>query len=356
MKKKFLFISQSQFGHLVDYYQYVLILNDEFDITYLCWDYNLPKIENDSIKCIYIARNGNIITRNLRFIKAAFSVLKDQSFNHIYINYFRGSSLLALFSKSKNKMFIDIRSAGVMPSKIKRYIYDKFMTFECRFFKNICVVSEGVKRRLNLPKKSLVIPLGANKITVSRNQMEGLYLLYVGTFINRNIHQTVVGIKLFHDSNPTIPISYTIIGSGDTECETIIKNTIASNQLENIVTLVGYVQNDQLNSFYANSNIGISYVPITDYFNHQPVTKTFEYLMCGLPVLASGTIENKLIINKDNGIIINDNPISFAEGLEEMSKLMNVYKEEIIMHSVENYEWIKIVENLKRQILKYSSN
>lgn len=355
MKKKLLFISQSQFGHLVDYYQYVLFLENEFEITFLSWDYDLTKIQNDTIKCIYVSRNGNIIIRNLRFIKAAFSVLKASTFDHIYISYFRGSSLLALFSKSRNKTFIDIRSAGVMSSKIKRLIYDKCMTFECRFFKNICVVSEGVKQRLNLPERALVIPLGANKIQVNRKKQEGLHLLYVGTFNNRNIHQTIEGFKLLHDLNPRFPISYTIIGSGDPECEIKIKDAISTHQLEEFVKLTGYVQNDRLNDFYENSNIGVSYVPITDYFNHQPVTKTFEYLLCGLPVLATGTTENKLIVNNKNGIIIDDNPVSFFNGLVKISELINEYDEKMIMQSVENYEWKKIVERLKNELVKTSN-
>lgn len=354
--KKLLFVSQSQFGQLVDYYQYCAILHTEFEITYLCWDYNLPKIQKDNITFIYISRSGNIILRNLRFLKTVFSTIKKQHFDHIYIKYFRGSSLLALFSKSKNKMFVDIRSAGVMTSKIKRIIYDKCLTFECRLFKNICVISEGVKERLNLPIRTIVIPLGANKTTVSREQKEGLHLLYVGTFNNRNIHQTIEGVKLFHDSNPTIPLSYTIIGKGDSDSETLIKTTIESNKLQNIVTLKGYIQNDKLNSFYERTNIGIAYVPITDYFNHQPVTKTFEYLLCGLPVLATGTSENKLIVNKDNGVIIEDNPSSFSQGLLQISTLINDFKEEKIMRSVENYEWKTIVENLKKVLSKYTKN
>ena len=189
------------------------------------------------------------------------------------------------------------------------------------------------QKKINLPSRTITIPLGANKTTVNREK-NGLHLLYVGTFINRNIHETIEGLALFHRKYPKIDISYKIIVTGDDTSEEKNNSAIEINNLKQIVSLIGYIQNDKLNPFFEKTNIGISYVPITDYFNHQPVTKTFEYLMSGMPVLATGTIENKLIINENNGVIIENSPESFSIGLEKINQLKTKFNEQEIVNSV----------------------
>ena len=103
---------------------------------------------------------------------------------------------------------------------------------------------------------------------------------------------------------------------------------------------------------YEESNIGVSYVPITSYYNYQPVTKTFEYLMSGLPVIATATYENKLIINQSNGILIEDNPKSFCEGLIQMHQLLHNYDDISIKQEMKEYQWKNIAIKLDGFLFK----
>lgn len=41
------------------------------------------------------------------------------------------------------------------------------------------------------------------------------------------------------------------------------------------------------------------YVPITDYYEYQPPTKTFEYVLSGLLCLATATSSNKEVITEE---------------------------------------------------------
>lgn len=89
---------------------------------------------------------------------------------------------------------------------------------------------------------------------------------------------------------------------------------------------------------------------MTPYFEYQPATKTFEYLMAGLPVIATNTYENKVVVNKNNGYLINDNPQEFADAVSFLYNNFNCFDEESIRLSVKNFQWSKIVNRLKSYI------
>jgi len=346
MKRKLLIITQAQFGSLIDYFQYSLNLRDKYEIEYICWDYNRPKMVIQGINIQYISRNGNLFKRNILFLKFICIKIKSQSFDRIFVNYFRGSFLLPFIVSNKKQLFLDIRTASVSSSLISRISYNVFLRFECFFFDNLSVISTGVKKRLMLPKSTIVIPLGANYINVERKLKMELNLLYVGTLENRNIEKTVEGIWLFLNKYKNVILKYKIIGSGDEKSILKIKKTIEMYSLENVIILYGYIPYEDLISFYKESNVGVSFVPITNYYNYQPVTKTFEYLMSGLPVIATSTYENKLIINNSNGVLIEDNSNSFCFGLSQILKLLPSYDNNLIKDNLKEYQWKNIVAKL----------
>ena len=105
-------------------------------------------------------------------------------------------------------------------------------------------------------------------------------LLYVGTLNGRNINQTIFGLSLFLENNPEIKnITYDIIGDGDKNELSDFKVLIQQNNLNNIITLHGRIPHFQLKPFFDSCTVGLSYVPMTEYYEHQPVTKTYEYIL-----------------------------------------------------------------------------
>ena len=73
------------------------------------------------------------------------------------------------------------------------------------------------------------------------------------------------------------------------------------------INFKGYLDREAFQSTLLKYDIGLSYVPMIDMFDCQPPTKTFEYLMAGLPVLATSTYENKLIVSSSNGWLCDTN-------------------------------------------------
>lgn len=352
MKKKLLIISQSQFGSLTDYYQYSLILKSKYDIEYVCYDYNKIKVGVDGISIFYVPRTGNIIKRNISFIKYVLSKINSNSYDRILVNYFRGCFFLPLFCGKLNIFFLDIRTAGVQENNINRFFYNFFLRLECFFYKNLSVISQGVKKQLNLPDSTIIIPLGANFIDVKRQYKSGLHLLYIGTLSNRNIEQTLEGVQLFLEKYRKINFSYTIIGTGDAISINKIEKIIENYQLQSYIKMLGYIPYWELGVYFKECNLGVSYVPKKKYFEHQPVTKTFEYLMSGLPVIATSTFENKLIVNDSNGVLIEDNPNSFAMGLDKIYKSLDSFDSNSIKSDLIQYQWKNIVIKMDEFLFK----
>jgi glycosyltransferase involved in cell wall biosynthesis len=100
-----------------------------------------------------------------------------------------------------------------------------------------------------------------------------------------------------------------------------------------------------LGNIFDESNIGLSYIPITKYFDYQPPTKTYEYLLSGIPVIATNTNENKKIINNNNGILINDDIESIRKGFYIMYNNLSIYKSDEIRKSCLKFTWENIINN-----------
>jgi len=158
-------------------------------------------------------------------------------------------------------------------------------------------------------------------------------------------------MKLFLERIPNANIHYTIIGKGWHKEEEILLKFVNQLKLQKHIELIGYVANNELQPYYEKANVGVSYIPMTPYYEFQPATKTFEYLMAGMPVIATKTYENKQVVNQQNGVLIKDTPESFAKGIEQMFNQHSFFIENTIRQSVEGYEWSKIIQNMKRALL-----
>ena len=142
---------------------------------------------------------------------------------------------------------------------------------------------------------------------------------------------------------PQIRIAYTIIGWGSLNVVEKLKFTIKNTQLHKIIHFEGKKNYGELPYYFKIANIGIAYVPTVDYYQNQPVTKLFEYMLSGMPVIATNTNENKLILNSTNGVLCDDTPEAFAQALEKI--VANKYDSDEIRNSMMKYHWKHLVEN-----------
>lgn len=343
MKKKLLIVNSAQFGYHLDTYYYCKHLKDSYDITYIGWDYSNEKIEEDSVKVIDVKRTGNNIIRTARLIKQTLNEIKQNRPDIVFIKYFRGCSFLNILAPKTTFLF-DIRT-----SIWSVWYFNSLMKFESLLFRNITIISESLREWLKYPKnKCDILPLGADSITIIPKEFNQLHLVYVGMFTDRYIDHTIKGLAKFHQKHSDTKVHYTIIGKGR-------KNELAEYQeltkklgIEKLITFTGFVHHANIKEYFDNANVGVSYVPITPYFDVQPPTKTFEYLLSGMPVIATNTYENRIVMNDDNGVLIQDNPEDFCKGLESIYEKFQSdhYSSKSIIEMSQQYSWHHVTKVL----------
>lgn len=343
--KKILIISRAQFGYYVDPFKYCEYLKDQYDITYVSWDFGHPRLELAGIEVVYVPRIGNKALRYFRFLKGVHNEMNSKKYDLIFMVFFPGVSLLKIFNPTK-LINLDIRTASVLKNRVRNFFNDLFIKLECSFFDNVSVITEGVAKNLNI-KKYHLLPLGGESFTQKDKTFENIHLIYVGTLENRDMINCVRGFHMFLEKfwNETLTksIKFTLIGDSPGNELSEINEYIQKNNLGNIIKTEGYVLNAKLKPYMEEANIGISYVPITDYFDVQPPTKTYEYLLSGLPVIATKTFENTKVINDQNGVLIEDSSESFCDGLNLLTSRKERFNSSEIRRINQQYHWQSII-------------
>lgn len=345
MKKKNLLIIGPQLGTGVDFYKYCEHLNNKYNIKYLCFDNGFEKINIPNVKTIYISYKGNKFIRGIRFL---FNAVMVSLFHHgvVFIaNGFKGAEVLTYF-KPKSKLIYDIRSIGVVGDEKQRESYNNYLKRVATKFDKITIISQGAVGKLNLPiKKCHILPLGSDIISRSDKRFDSIKLLYVGTLTGREIDKTIDGFKKFYSQfQDKYTITYDIVGDGHNNELEEIKCKIKNFFLEEIITTHGRIDHFLLKPYFEKCNIGVSFVPKKKFFEHQPPTKTFEYILSGMICIATSTKSNCKLINHENGILIDDTAESFYEALVNYTENMSKYNSNSIRNTLIIHQWQNVID------------
>lgn len=354
MKKKILINITSQFGYHTDTYMYCKYLDkSKYEIHYIGFDFKLPPFVYDD-KDLFIhlvAVDPNKVKRYWIYLSAINKLIRKEKFDLVF-QVDHKLTLLVRLCNLNRKFMLDIRTGDLSHSSIKRSFLNNFILFTSFFYNRISVISEGLRKKLRIPtNKSEILPLGAELRSSSPKNWNELHLFYIGTLQNRNINQTIIGLSQFLIKNPTLKVSYDIVGMGtDTDLK-VLSETIERFNLKNTVTFHGQKKHDDLVEVWEKANVGVVYVPITPYYNFQPSTKLYECLLAGMAVIATNTNENKREIEKDSGVIIDDTSDDFERGLEEIVRNRHLYNSTAIKEKYKENAWQTIVKNKLEPIL-----
>jgi glycosyltransferase involved in cell wall biosynthesis len=319
-KPKILIITPYSFGYSSLPYNWCRYLTEHYDMTCLCLEDILKRepLTVKGVKVTYVHAGSGRLSRYASFLLESFRTVR-KGFDLCIVSYFPGCALIKLLNPPRRKFILNIQSGAIGTPKIKRIFDNRLLRLEASFFRNKFVLSESLRRKLYLSSTAHVIPIGASTISDKARNFNRLDLLYVGTLQNRNIDKTIKGFAQFHvQYKDKIGISYTVIGNGYRNEEDELKKLVREKGLDGVVTIAGYVARNKLEPFFDEANVGVSFIPMTDYYDVQPPTKTFEYLLSGMPVLATNTSENRCLIDNTNGVLIEDTPDGFYQGLKEL--------------------------------------
>lgn len=349
MKPELAIVNIYQLGYHTDTYNYCIYLRNDFKITYISFHQGFENIVIEGIDTVYIPqRKGfwNLIKGYLLFAKH----LRHYNPDITFLFYARFISIVKVFGPRCHYIF-DIRTGFLKDKTLVRRIWNLLLWSESLFFKSITIISEGLRKQLNIPSvKCNLLPLGGNVINGTK-EFSNLNLIYIGTFDQREIHVTIEGVALFIKKYPDVLLHYDIVGYGTDIIEQQIKTAISSLSLDQEITFHGRVPYDKIDIFLKNANIGIVYIPLKPYYDNQPSTKLFEFLFAGMPVIATNTSSNRSIISDLNGILINDNSYGFSNGLEQVYKRCRIYNSKSIRESVSEFSWEEIVKIYLKPLL-----
>jgi len=345
-----LIIRAGPFGFATDAYELSKYLTRRHSVTYLCFCdretmYCSDGMVPESLVVKAIDREDCLLLRAWKWLTSCISTCRE-NYDLIYLYYFPLCSLVRL--AFQNKLFIlDIRSGSILPNHLKRNLLNLLIRVESMAFDHITGISESMCDYLHLPSsKTRICPLGANPVDIAAKKFSRVHLLYVGTFFNRNLDDTIKGFaRYFMEKAGQMDLRYTLVGDSPGGDRQRICSLVQELGLVNVIDLPGYIRHDRLKSFYEGCNVGVSYVPITPYYDCQPPTKTFEYLFAGMPVIATATTENKRVIKDDNGVLIGDTPEDFYRGLCTLTSRLSTYDSRKIKDSVSEYSWHNIMTN-----------
>jgi len=344
--KQILLISLNQFGYEVGYPYYAKYLNEKFDVKYICRDKKLPKYNISNLEVLYIKTQSAILIY-FKLIKYILKIKKENKIELVFCRNFALGFLVKLLFINKPVVY-DIHTATISDNKFKKGFRDLILRINIAFFSYVTVLSESLRKELKISKKKAhILPLGGEFQYLKEKNKKRLNLLYVGSLSNRNIEETIEGLSLFLDQNEQFKelIRYIIIGHGDKSSIEKIHNTIDLHDLSKNVSYIGKLYHEKLIPFFESANIGISYIPQKKYYECQPPTKTFEYFLAGLAVIATNTYENRLVVNIKNGVIIEDNSLAFSLGLEKIALNLESYNFESIAKDSKKFSWRNIINS-----------
>lgn len=347
MKKKILIVHPGPLGDHTPTLNYCFWLRNFYEVFYIGIDEGNGFKVVENIFTTHLKFRKNKFVRKLSFISFVLRFIKNDKFDFVLVNYFPACSILNF--ASRNVLAVEIRTSYIFKSKFRRNIYNYILSKEASLFVNITTLSKGLIEYLNLPKRTKVIPLGGPDVTnlVSKN-FEQFNFLYVGTFRQRDIHKTIYGFAKFikYAESKNIDAYYHIVGFGSEEDVRLLKKIAFDLNIENRIIFYGLVRYPELASIFEKCNIGVSFIPINEYFQYQPPTKTYEYLINGMPVIATNTFENQTVINSSNGVLIEDSVDGFYQGCKYMADNINNFNSIKISLDTKFYTWESIVSKV----------
>lgn len=350
---KILLVTTTQFGYLVDYYRYYEYLKKKgHDVKYICIDYGKEKIENGNPDIHYITEEGNKLFRHFRFIHGIKKIEKEHNFDRIMIHVFPlVTSLLGLIPR--HKMYIDIRTVSIHTKLYKRAFFNTLIRIASVFFQHTSAITDIAAKQLGIRNYKL-LPLGgayfgdgnpADEMSEKYRDIftSGDYLfMYVGTLNKRGIIDCVKGFHSFMKKHPGTRARFLIIGTSIGNELDEINAYIDKHKIQSYIHTLGYIPQSRLSYFFNHVDCGVSYMPLSMPFSKQPSTKTYEYLVNGIPVIAIASLDNINMVNNSNvpaGVLIEDSPQGFEYGVNKILQSKNIYNKEDISREFRQYEW-----------------
>jgi glycosyltransferase involved in cell wall biosynthesis len=301
--------------------------------------------------------------KKILFIFKVARIIRNKDFSIIHIDTNCRYYFLLKLLYPKIRMIYHIQSYPISLSKNRIGVYKTILGvfLQSFFLKSIIVQDEGQKHRwhgIKNLKKTKIVPIGFNKkvlypydlpLKEKKRELIGikpheLVLIYAGAItLQRELERLIFAIKNVHDANNQLKVFFV----GDGPYLSKIKELCCRLNIYDIFIFTGFIKYKEMVNFYGIADIGLSYVPINSNYTNNPALKTYEYLACGLPCIATKTVSNSRIISHNiNGVLAGDSSKEISKAILSLwndKAMLNRLKNNAF-HSVERFDFEDITD------------
>ena len=151
---------------------------------------------------------------------------------------------------------------------------------------------------------------------------EPLQLIYIGTVSKARGRDVMLEAMSLLVKNK-VNVHLTIVGASLDQIDICTQRIKDLDIIKNI-SLIGKVSGEQIPSYLAQADIGICLWEQNPWNEFNPPTKLFEYLVAGIPVLASNIrTHTRYVHHWKNGLIFDYDATSLANAITELHKHTN---------------------------------
>lgn len=307
-----------------------------------------------------VAPNSTFYRLLFPFLVIKFLLRRHYDVIHIF--WGKALSLAPFLLRKAAVVWVDDVRSGHIGNRFSSAIINFFIVLESVFFDRILTLDERLYKKIwrGLPfgdslfkSKVFYVPMGVDTELFTRRYDHDLaqslgissqdkVFVYVGTLVkSRKMGNFIQAFSIALGKLPNLKLI--MVGKGDDEPN--LKRQVKELGLQERVKFVGPVLYNLVPKYVSLGSFGVSYVPQTRNFENQQVTKSLEYLSCGLPVLGTRVPFHIDEIGDKEGVLTNDSPEDVAKGISRIVELeaQGRFKDKPTVHN--EYSWSHIVKN-----------
>lgn len=357
---------REQIGTVIDHFSRFVAENG-FDVTVVfCGSSDQGSSSEDEYGreffCIKIPGSRERFQSKRVFVYNVAAFLRNNDFSIVHFhNSFEYFGLGRLLSSCNSKFIFHTTTHPVSESPLRIAKRKAVEALQCLLMDAVIVQSEELRQQLPIIRnlaRSTVIPVGYNgrlfksldsqRFKNIKEKYGGfdncIVLIYIGSMAYfRRLERMIEGFSRARQFCDKLKLLMVGDGVALKELEAYTREL----GVEKDVIFTGKISQEDMMYYLGLADIGISFVPIISSYNYNPPLKTFEYLACGLPVIATKTVSNcKIIIDEYNGILINDTPDGVCGGIIRL--IQNIELRKYISgnasKSIEEYDFENITK------------
>lgn len=315
---------------------------------------------------IPIASIGRLSLDRFRFLLQAARVLRREHVDLVHVYAFVGAGLLPLFCAGQRPTWLyDCQTSAIKPPLIG--LQNWLIRVESYPFDAVTVLSEGIRRIVFGRRRRVeaIVPLGADfdrfqpcppdpalRMELGISETD-IVLTYCGSVDhNRKLHKLVDAFAVAACADDNLRLL--LIGDGSELPD--LKEQARKLGLQDRVTFTGFIDYREIPRYLSVTTIALAFISMDECFEHQPPTKTVEYLAQGLPVLATSTAGNRTFVRDgENGVLCGDTPALYGQAMLDLARdpALRARLAACARRSVEGFGWAEIV---RRQVIPVYRN